>query len=68
MGKNKLKKAGFGILGIILVILGVGWYITEQFPMIAGLTNLESLGILIQGALGVMVVLVGIVLILLAKD
>ncbi|UCD04073.1 MAG: hypothetical protein JSW73_00275 [Candidatus Woesearchaeota archaeon] len=68
MGKGKLKKLGLGILGLILIIIGVGWYLWESFPKIGNLTNLQSLGIIIQGAIGLVVIIVGIVVILLAKD
>ena len=68
MGKGKLKKLGLGILGLILIIIGVGWYLWESFPLIGNLTNLQSLGIIIQGAIGVVVIIAGIVVILLAKD
>lgn len=68
MGKGKLKKLGLGLLGLILIIIGVGWYLCESFPKIGNLTNLQSLGVIIQGAIGIIILIAGIVVILLAKD
>ena len=68
MKKEKLKNIGYGILGVILVIFGISWYLWDSFPRIGNLTNLQSLGILVQGAIGIIVVLIGIVLILVARD
>ena len=68
MKKEKLKNIGYGILGVILVMFGIGWYLWNSFPRIGNLTNLQSLGILVQGAIGIIVVLIGIVLILVARD
>jgi len=68
MGKGKLKKLGLGLLGLILVIIGVGWYLWDSFPKIGNLTNLQSLGIMIQGAIGIIILIVGVILLIMAKD
>lgn len=68
MGTGKLKKLMLGLLGLIFVVIGVGWYLSESFPNIGNLTNLESLGIMIQGFVGIGIIILGIILIIIAKE
>lgn len=64
---GKLGNVAKGLLGFLLLVLGVGWYIWPK-EMMSGLNNLEALVTVIQGTLGLVIIIIGAVLIIISRD